>query len=196
MRFQKAMGFIQTDQILKLGITEGLALEIGPGPGYLGLEWLKKTEGTKLTGIEISQEMINLAEKNARKYGLVERVKYVEGDAQKMPFENKIFDGIFTNESLHEWSQTKMILDELFRVLKPGGIYFISDLRRDIRPFMKWFIKLVTKPKEEQPSLMSSINASYTIEEIESILAETSLKEHKVKKNIMGFVITGVKSGR
>ena len=32
--------------------------EIGPGPGYLGLEWLKKTQGTHLTGVDISPGMI------------------------------------------------------------------------------------------------------------------------------------------
>jgi hypothetical protein len=44
--------------------------------------------------------------------------------------------------------------------------------------------------------LTSSINASYTIEEIGSILAETSLKKHEVKKLMMDFVVTGVKSAR
>jgi len=34
-------GWIETKDIIKSGITKGLALEVGPGPGYLGLEWLK-----------------------------------------------------------------------------------------------------------------------------------------------------------
>jgi len=194
MRSLRDRGWIETNQILKSGITEGVALEIGPGPGYLGLEWLKKTEGTKLTGLEISPKMISMAEKNAREYGLEERVKYVEGDAQKMLFENNTFDGAFTNGSLHEWSQPIWIMDELFRVLKPCGKYFISDMRRDMSPLMKWFMKLVTKPKEIRPGLTSSINASYTTEEIESIIAETGLEEHELKKLMMGFVVTGVKS--
>jgi ubiquinone/menaquinone biosynthesis C-methylase UbiE len=138
--------------------------------------------------------MINMAEKNAGEYGLEERVKYVEGDAQKMPFEDNTFDGIFSNGSLHEWTQPRRILNELFRVLKPGGKYFVSDMRRDMSPLMKWFMKLVAKPKEIRPGLTSSINASYTVEEIESILAETSLKEHEVKKLMIGFVLTGVKA--
>ena len=193
MRKLRDRGWVETDQILGAGITEGLALEIGPGPGYLGLEWLKKTGGTKLNGLEVSPEMINLAEKNAREYGLEDRVRYVLGDAQKMPFESNTFDGVFTNGSLHEWSQPRMILNELFRVLKPGGKYFVSDLRRDMSPLMKWFMKFVTKPKEIRPGLTSSINASYTGEEIDSMLEETILREYKVKRLMMGFVIIGVK---
>jgi len=194
MRNLRDRGWIETNQILKSGINHGLALEIGPGPGYVGLEWLMKTEATKLYGLEISPKMINLAEKNAREYGLQERVKYFWGDAQKMPFENNTFDGVFTNGSLHEWSQPEKIADEIFRVLKLGGKYFISDMRRDMNPFMKLFMKLVAKPKEIRSGLTSTINASYTIEEIKPILAKTSLKDYEVKKSHDGFVVTGIRS--
>jgi ubiquinone/menaquinone biosynthesis C-methylase UbiE len=191
MRNLRDKGWIETDLILKTGINHGLSLEIGPGPGYLGLEWLKKTEGTTLRALEISADMIEMAEKNAIEYGLRNRVKYVEGDAQKMPFEDNTFDGVFTNGSLHEWSQPSRIFNEVYRCLKPGGKYLISDMRRDMNPFVKWFLKLMTKPKEIRPGLISSINASYTVQEIKSILSKTDLKSSKVKKTTMGFIITG-----
>lgn len=163
MRNLRDRGWIETDLILKTGINHSLSLEIGPGPGYLGLEWLKKTEGTILRALEISADMIEMAENNAGEYGLQNRVKYVEGDAQKMPFEDNTFDGVFTNGSLHEWSQPSRIFNEVYRCLKPGGKYLISDMRRDMNPFVKWFLKLMTKPKEIRPGLISSINASYTV---------------------------------
>ena len=53
MRRMRDKGWIETNLILKAGITQGLVLEMGPGPGYLGLEWLKKTEGTSLRALEI-----------------------------------------------------------------------------------------------------------------------------------------------
>ena len=194
MRNLRDKGWIETDLILKTGINHGLSLEIGPGPGYLGLEWLKKTEGTTLRALEISADMIEMAEKNAGEYGLRNRVKYVEGDAQKMPFEDNTFDGVFTNGSLHEWSQPSRIFNEVYRCLKPGGKYLISDMRRDMNPFVKWFLKLMTKPKEIRPGLVSSINASYTVQEIQSILSKTDLKSSKAKKTTMGFIVTGEKS--
>ena len=191
MRNLRDRGWIETDLVLKTGINHGLSLEIGSGPGYLGLEWLKKTEGTTLRVLEISAKMIKMAEKNAIEYGLQNRVKYVEGDAQKMPFEDNTFDGVFTNGSLHEWSQPSRIFNEVYRCLIPGGKYLISDMRRDMNPFVKWFLKLMTKPKEIRPGLISSINASYTVQEIQSILSKTDLKSSKVKKTTIGFIITG-----
>jgi len=191
MRNLRDKGWIETELILKTGINSGLCLEVGPGPGYLGLEWLSKTEGTTLRALEISADMIKIAEKNAGEYGLLDRVKYIKGDAQKMPFDDETFDGVFTNGSLHEWSQPARIFDEIHRCLKHGGKYMISDMRRDMNPFLKWFLKLMTKPKEIKPGLVSSINASYTVQEIKSILSKTNLESATVKKTTMGFIITG-----
>ena len=193
MRRLRDKGWMETDHIIRSGITEGLALEIGPGPGYLGLEWLKKTEGTTLRGLDISPDMIKIAERNTKEYGYEDRVKYITGDSKQIPFGENEIDALFTNGSLHEWSQPKKIFDEVYRVLRPGGKYFISDLRRDIHPFVKWFMYFITKPKEIRPGLITSMNAAYTVEEIKAVLKQTELKEAIVTKTFMGFEITGEK---
>jgi len=193
MRRFRDKGWLEVNLILKAGISSGLALEVGPGPGYLGLQWLRRTEGTHLKGLDISPEMIEIAKRNAEEYNLEERVTYFRSDAQKMPFEDNSFDAVFTNGSLYEWSEPKKIFDEIYRVLKPKGKYCISDLRRDMNIIIKWFMKLMTKPKEIKPGLISSINASYTVGEAQVILKETKLIESQVKKSIMGLVVTGEK---
>ncbi len=195
LRGMRDKGWMQTDLIIKFGIQHGLALEVGPGPGYLGLEWLKKMTDAQLKGLEISPAMIQIAERNAKEYGFANRVEYVKGDAQTMPFDDNFFDGIFTNGSLHEWAQPQKILNEIYRVLKPGGKYLISDLRRDMNPLVEWFMKLVTQPKEIKPGLITSINAAYTPEEITALLRETALKGATVDTMPMGLVITGEKNG-
>ena len=195
MRGMRDRGWIETNLVLKAGITQGLALEVGPGPGYLGLEWLKKTQGTKLKALEISPDMIAIAERNAKEYGLQDRVTYVKGDAREMPFDDNTFDAAFTNGSLHEWSQPKQILNGIHRVLKPGGRYLISDLRRDMNPLVKWLMWIFTKPKEIRPGLVSSINASYTPEEIRAMLDESDLTQPTIGTAPMGLVVTGVKPG-
>jgi ubiquinone/menaquinone biosynthesis C-methylase UbiE len=193
MRNMRDRGWIETNLIIKEGINSGLALEIGPGPGYLGLEWLKKTKGTRLKGLEISDDMIAIARKNAHEYGLTDRAEYFKGDAAKMPFEDRHFDAVFTNGSLHEWAHPEDILDEIDRVVKPGGIYVISDLRRDMIAPIKWFLWITVKPKEMRPGLITSINASYTRSEIEALLARTKLRGWNVNRNLLGIVITGRK---
>jgi len=187
-------GWIETPRIIKSGITQGEVLEIGSGPGYLGLEWLKNTKETSLQGVDISFEMIHIAEQNAREYGFEQRTRYVQSDAQRIPFDDNSFDAVFSNGSLHEWAEPKNVLNEIHRVLKPNGRYFISDLRRDINLLMKWSMYLITKPKEIRPGLSTSLNAAYTVDEIRAILNETLLKDAHITKNIIGLEITGVRT--
>ena len=62
--------------------------------------------------------MISIAERNAEEYGLSVRVEYLHSSGDKMPFDDEKFDAVFTNGSLHEWSDPKNTFNEIWRVLK------------------------------------------------------------------------------
>ncbi len=186
-------GWIRTQALLDQGMLRGLALEIGPGPGYLGLEWLTKTSGTTLTGLEISPDMVALATQNAERYGLGERVEYRLGSGEALPFAEGTFDLVFTNGSLHEWAHPQLTFDEIWRVLRPGGKYFISDLRRDLNGFIKGFLWLNCRPASIRPGLLSSIAAAYTPAELRPMVAETALKGARVEGNPFGVSVRGSK---
>jgi ubiquinone/menaquinone biosynthesis C-methylase UbiE len=186
-------GWIETRDITKSGITHGLALEIGPGPGYLGLEWLKNTQGTTLKGLDISADMIAVAERNARAYGLDERVEYVQSSGAKLPFEDRYFDAVFTASSLHEWSEPKKTFHEVWRVLKLGGRLLISDFRRDMFPLLKWCLWLIAKPRAIRPGLLTSIHAAYTPGEVKALIRETKLSSCEVIRSPAGLRIVGTK---
>jgi len=192
-RMMRDRGWLETSGVLKAGITKGSVLEIGSGPDYLGLEWLKNTEGTTLTGLEISLNMIKVAQKNAREYGLESRVKYVKGDAHKLPFGDSEFDGVFSCESLHEWVEPETVFNEIYRVLRPGGKFFLADLRRDMNLLVKSFMKTLAGSKDLREGLLSSINAAYTPQEIDGILAAADIESFKVSRNLMGLCIIGQK---
>lgn len=186
-------GWIETDSIIKSGINQGHALEIGHGPGYLGLEWLKHTQNTTLTGLDISPDMQALAGRNASSYGLGARARYHLGSCDKLPFEDNTFDAVFTNGSLHEWANPIGAFDEIWRVLKPGGRYFISDMRRDMNFLMRSFLSFGCKPSSIRPWLFSSIDAAYTPEELGDLIPKTRLSAGKISANMIGVEITGIK---
>jgi ubiquinone/menaquinone biosynthesis C-methylase UbiE len=195
--FQRGMrdrGWIETDQIISAGIKRGHALEIGPGPGFLGLEWLKKTEQTTLTAVDISKDMISMSQKNMEEYGFSRsRITHIHHTALTLPFKDNTFDGIFTNGSLHEWENPVDVFNEIYRVLKPGCKFFISDLKRDLNPFVKWFLKATVKPRELQYGLITSINAAYTENELKEILGQSRIDNYGIKTNSFGLEIIGIK---
>jgi len=186
-------GWMETPALLKHGIAHGLVLEIGHGPGYLGLEWLKQTTDTHLIGLDISPDMQALAGRNARAYGLANRTEYHLGSCDQLPFADNTFDAIFTNGSLHEWDDPCGAFNEIWRVLKPGGCYFISDLRRDMPGWMYAFMWLSVRPTAMRPGLGTSIGAAYTPAEVPTLLSKTCLKDGKVSGNLIGLEISGVK---
>ena len=192
--FAKSMrnrGLMHTNAFLTAGICIGNVLEIGPGPGYVGLEWLKVCPDGTLTGLEISPAMIRIAQKNANEYGFGNRTSYIQGNCLEMPFGDNTFDGVISNSSLHEWESPKKVFSEIHRVLKPGGRFCIGDLRRNISPFSKWMMLPMCRPKEMRPGFSSSLNASYTADELTDILKQTAILEYAITQDFTGVTITG-----
>ena len=187
-------GLLETKEIISLGITKGRVLEIGPGPGYLGLEWLKVAHASsRLFWLEISEDMKKLAEGNAEAYGLKDRVVTTMGDAtQKIPFEDNYFDGVFTTGSMHEWSNPITVLNEIERVLKPNGTFYVGDLKRNTNPLIAFMMGMKAK-KVMKEGLRSSIDAAYKKKELISLLEQSNIKDFTVKENPFGLSIQGRK---
>ena len=191
-RMQRSMrdrGWIETRALLKRGIAHGHVLEVGPGPGYLGLEWLRLTEGTRLTGLEISPAMREMAQKNSREYGLADRVEYILGNGSSMPFPDDNFDAVFTNGSLHEWADPASTFNEMWRALKSGGSLFVSDLRRDMSVLVRWFLWITVRPKSMRLGLNTSLNAAYTAKELQDLTRGSRIGNSEVTTNPFGLVL-------
>jgi ubiquinone/menaquinone biosynthesis C-methylase UbiE len=193
MRKMWKRGWIETKEVMNSGIVEGLALEISPGPGYLGIDWLQQTQATRLVGLDISEEMLKVSRENARLEGVSDRASYVHGDACEMPFETATFDAVFTNGGMHEWANPVDVFDEIARVLKPGGRYCITDLRRDASVFIRTLLPLTIRERAMRHGFTTSVNAAYTPNEVRLLVTDSALFAPQVSGNAMGLVISGMK---
>lgn len=84
-----------------------------------------------VTGLDASPRSIQRAQRN------VPQAKFVEGWAERMPFDDESFDLVHTSAALHEMepNQLRQILKEVYRVLKPGGIFALVDFHAPHNPF-------------------------------------------------------------
>jgi ubiquinone/menaquinone biosynthesis C-methylase UbiE len=115
---------------LSQGLAEGdKVLEIAPGPGYLAIE-LAKRRKISIIGLDISETFVAIAKRNAQSAGV--DVDFQHGNASAMPFENEKFDFLMCTSSFKNFSEPIEAMNEMYRVLKPGGKAWISDLRRDV----------------------------------------------------------------
>jgi ubiquinone/menaquinone biosynthesis C-methylase UbiE len=105
-------------------VSGGRILDVGTGPGYLPLRISEVLPGSEVIGIDVSEDMIRIARKNAEG----KNVKFLLGDANKMPFEDDSFDLVVSTGSLHHWRNPVNVLNEIYRVLRPGRKALIYDL--------------------------------------------------------------------
>ncbi|MCD6453590.1 MAG: class I SAM-dependent methyltransferase [Dehalococcoidales bacterium] len=106
-----------------------------------GADFLPLGEGFKLYGVDSSSEMLKFARRYARKFNLTPNL--LLADVSLLPFDDRSFDWVISVATYHHLrrKQQRAALDELWRVLKPGGEVFITVWNRWQRRF--WF-----KPKE------------------------------------------------
>ena len=103
-------------------------LEVAPGPGYLSIE-LAKHGQYRITGLDISKTFVEIATENARRASL--KIDFRQGNASAMPFRKDTFDFIVCRAAFKNFSQPVAAMNEMYRVLRPGGRALIIDLRKD-----------------------------------------------------------------
>ena len=104
-------------------------LEIGCGPG--ANLWYLSTEGFNSFGIDISSVAINKAQKRLEKDQLTASLKV--GDISKLPYESGTFHAVIDNACLYnnDKKKTRIILEEVKRVLKPRGLFYSQTFSDD-----------------------------------------------------------------
>ncbi len=123
------------------GITEGICLDIGTGPGYVGIEFAKITE-LEMYFVDDKQEALAKAEKNVSGCGLENILHFTKADVCDLPFEDGFADLIVSRGSLWFWSDQVKGLQEIHRVLKAGGVAFAGGgLGRYTPPTMRKRLK-------------------------------------------------------
>ncbi|HXW67298.1 MAG TPA: class I SAM-dependent methyltransferase [Thermoplasmata archaeon] len=103
-------------------------LEVAPGPGYFAVE-LARTGRARVTALEISRTFVQIANAHAREAGVPVAVR--QGDASRMPFGAASFDRIVCQAAFKNFGRPQAAINEMHRVLRPGGVAIVEDMRRD-----------------------------------------------------------------
>ena len=100
-------------------------LEVGCGRGG-GLSYINRYLSPKtVTGLDLNSRAIKFCRKNYSG----EKNTFLQGNAQLLKFESNSFDVVINVESSHRYNQMNKFLDEVYRVLRPGGYLLLADFR-------------------------------------------------------------------
>jgi len=177
--------------INKVGpVQNSSVLEIGPGPGWAGIELLKKRMDLKLTGLEASSDMIRVAKSNASSESV--NCSYVVGLGENMEkIGDHQFDLVISRDSMHHWEDPEKVFKEIERVLKIDGKIYIHDSRRDMNAFGRLIVNIFSRfiPYNMGYYWKTSIAASYTPMEIQKMLQNIGITDWCVESDFMDLKI-------
>jgi ubiquinone/menaquinone biosynthesis C-methylase UbiE len=125
--------YVQVARECSAELRSGAVLDVGCGPGDLALRLAELRPGLKVVGIDISADMVRLAARQAAASPHAARLRFERADAANLSgFPDASFEAAVSSISLHHWRRPERVLEELWRVLKPGGFALLADFDRDM----------------------------------------------------------------
>ena len=182
-----------------------VVLDLGSGGGIDVLLSARRVGPTgKAYGLDMTDEMLELARKNAVEAG-VTNVEFLRGRIEEIPLPSNSVDVIISNCVINLSGDKRKVLAEAFRVLKPGGRFAVSDvvvegeLPADVKQSMElWigcvagalsdreFASLLTDVGFEQPSI--EFTRTYSFEDAKAFLANTGLDADRIANEVAGRI--------
>lgn len=139
----------------------------------------------KITGIDLSEGMLNIGRQKIKKKGLSGSIELLKADSEELPFKDSSFDAVVVGFGVRNFENLEKGLSEIFRVLKPGGIFIVLEFSRPRKAFFKqlYFFyfknilpmlgRLVSKDNSAYTYLPESVNEFPDGDSFVSILEKT-----------------------
>lgn len=124
-------------------------LEIGPGNGGYVPYVLSRASRLRYYGIDISETMVQAALQQNSALVAAGTAHFALGNGRDLPFADRSFDKVFTVNTLYFWEDPQVQLQEIYRVLKPGGALSIGIRSRAFMeqlPFTQYGFRLYDAP--------------------------------------------------
>jgi ubiquinone/menaquinone biosynthesis C-methylase UbiE len=152
-------------------------LEIGSGRGG-GLFFLKKQYNFEsVLGVDLNQRAVDFCNKYYHGNG----IGFKQGNAHDLEFESESFDIILNVESSHRYTNSKAFFNEVYRVLKPGGYFLITDFRYDTEMDE-------LKKEIQETGLIFITEKSITTNVVRALEMDNDRKIHLVKKLVPSII--------
>jgi ubiquinone/menaquinone biosynthesis C-methylase UbiE len=166
-------------------------LEVAPGPGYLAIELARL--GLSVSAIDISRSFVRIGAENAARAGV--KVDFRQGDAAALPFDDARFDAVVCRAAFKNFADPQGAINEMRRVLRPGGQALLLDMRRDATDagIDDEVVKLRLGPVGAfmtRGALRSLRKRAYSQAEFERMIAAAGFAEAKINAGAIGFEIT------
>ena len=173
----------------------GNVLDIGCGPGDVMLRLASARPSVRITAIDGSSAMIELARKAVKSARLEQRVTTLQGYVPGLPLKERSFDAILSKDLLHHLPDPTVLWSEARRLGRRGAAIYVMDLMRPESPQAAHDI-VETVARDELPILKAdfyaSLCAAFTLEETKAQVSQSGLPLKVTQVSDRHMVIKGV----
>ena len=145
-------------------------LDVGTGPGLIPILISRGRPGLRIRAVDISKGMLTLANQDAERYGVEDRVLFEQADAKSLSYESDSFDIVISHAMLHHLPDPVMALEEMARVVRPGGRLVVKDILRPPDWAVAWYVRifgsLMGYSLEEKRIYHESLRAAFSVAEM------------------------------
>lgn len=120
-------------------------LDIATGTGDLAILMAERLDGSHVTGVDLSEGMIEIGRRKVAERGLDGRISLTTGDCLSLPFPDNSFDCITCAYGVRNFENLAAGYKEMERVLRPGGLLVVLELSTPQSPVVKPFYSLYTR---------------------------------------------------
>jgi demethylmenaquinone methyltransferase/2-methoxy-6-polyprenyl-1,4-benzoquinol methylase len=166
-----------------------------------------KADPKKITGVDISEQMLEVGREKLAKLNLTDKIELLSGDSENLAFKDNFFDAVIVSFGVRNFENLEKGMSEILRVLKPGGLLIVLEFSKPTGYFFKHiynfyfkFIlpavgKMISKDTAAYTYLPDSVNAFPYGKAFTDILDKTGFKNTKCKELTFGVssIYTGLK---
>jgi demethylmenaquinone methyltransferase / 2-methoxy-6-polyprenyl-1,4-benzoquinol methylase len=173
-------------------------LDVATGTGDFAIQALVLNP-RKITGIDISDGMLNIGRKKVAKLGLSDKIELLNGDSENLSFKDDAFDAVTVGFGVRNFEELEKGLSEIRRVLKPGALLVVLEFSRPrkfpMRQLYNFYFKnilpglgrLISNDKSAYTYLPESVEAFPDGMDFENILKKVGFKETACKPLTFGI---------
>lgn len=155
---------------------ENRILELGHGNAGHVVSLFEQAEKLKYYGLEMSELMFQEARQINRNFVSQKQAFFSLYDGNTIPFEDELFDKIFTVNTIYFWQRPEELLSEIYRVLKPSGNFCLTFAEEDFMkklPFTQFEFELYSTEKAQELIKKTPFKIVYTETQTEKVKSKT-----------------------
>ncbi|MCB0760002.1 MAG: bifunctional demethylmenaquinone methyltransferase/2-methoxy-6-polyprenyl-1,4-benzoquinol methylase UbiE [Flavobacteriales bacterium] len=183
-------------------------LDVATGTGDFAIQAANMNVATgKITGVDISQGMLDVGQKKLERKGLTEKITLRKADSESLPFEDHTFDAYTVGFGVRNFENLEQGMSEMLRVLKPGATGVVLEFSKPSRFPMKQLFgfyfrfimpaigKVVSKDSRAYTYLPESVQSFPDGEQFLDVMRKCGYREVKCRTVSGGIatIYTGVK---